>query len=294
MNDMELHVHLNGDEAMSFGSAFIASNSSASFKVRKVYLTQHPKYEIRVKMSPLDQEVADLKKQETIAAAELLEEGEESDAIVYEKETVLYKRTDYLGQKKTIHLAYDVNMLVEATAIHPDGTEESLIKFELNDIAKIMEKEVMQKETTTRPKLSLSFELSRSHLFQLLSAKINVDETTLEEIEPVVLETKKEKKDKKKKKSEEGEDADAEDEASTEEQTEEQTEDAEADASEEEESSEEAVKEEEPEVEVEKEYKEVIVPHTFNVDNITETPIGARLLTSEQKKDAKKRIRALD
>lgn len=289
---MELHVHLNGDEAMSFGSAFIASNSSASFKVRKVYLTQHPKYEIRVNMSPLDQEVADLKKQETIAAAELLEEGEESDAIVYEKETVLYKRTDYLGQKKTIHLAYDVNMLVEATAIYPDGTEESLIKFELNDIAKIMEKEVMQKETTTRPKLSLSFELSRSHLFQLLSAKINVDETTLEEIEPVVLETKKEKKDKKKKKSEEDEDedADAEDEASTEEQTE----DAEADASEEEESSEEAVKEEEPEVEVEKEYKEVIVPHTFNVDNITETPIGARLLTSEQKKDAKKRIRALD
>ena len=38
----ELGVHLNGDEAMCFGSAFIASNSSASFKVRKVYLTVHP------------------------------------------------------------------------------------------------------------------------------------------------------------------------------------------------------------------------------------------------------------
>lgn len=35
----ELSVHLNGDEAMCFGSAFIASNSSASFKVRTVYLT---------------------------------------------------------------------------------------------------------------------------------------------------------------------------------------------------------------------------------------------------------------
>lgn len=34
-----LSVHLNGDEAMCFGSAFIASNSSASFKVRKVLLT---------------------------------------------------------------------------------------------------------------------------------------------------------------------------------------------------------------------------------------------------------------
>lgn len=37
--EKELGVHLNGDEAMCFGSAFIGSNSSASFKVRKVYLT---------------------------------------------------------------------------------------------------------------------------------------------------------------------------------------------------------------------------------------------------------------
>ena len=35
----DLGVHLNGDEAMCFGSAFIAANSSAQFKVRKVYLT---------------------------------------------------------------------------------------------------------------------------------------------------------------------------------------------------------------------------------------------------------------
>ena len=100
MNDMELHVHLNGDEAMSFGSAFIASNSSSSFKVRKVYLTQHPKYDIRVKLQPLDPEVADLKRQEA-AAIEVVEsedgEGKDDDRITYEKETTLYKRSDYLG-----------------------------------------------------------------------------------------------------------------------------------------------------------------------------------------------------
>jgi hypoxia up-regulated 1 len=39
VNNKELMVHLNGDEAMCFGSAFIAANSSSSFKVRKVYLT---------------------------------------------------------------------------------------------------------------------------------------------------------------------------------------------------------------------------------------------------------------
>ena len=186
MNDMELHVHLNGDEAMSFGSAFIASNSSASFKVRKVYLTQHPKYDIRVNFSPLDPEVADLKRQEAEERAQTDSSEEEStdDAIVYEKETILYKRSDYLGQKKTIHLNYDVNMLIKATAIHPDGSEEELVSFELSDIDSIMEKDVMQKETTTKPKISLSFEYSRSQLFQLLSAKVNVEETVLEEVEP--------------------------------------------------------------------------------------------------------------
>jgi len=35
----DLNVHLNGDEAMCFGSSFIATNSSSKFKVKQVYLT---------------------------------------------------------------------------------------------------------------------------------------------------------------------------------------------------------------------------------------------------------------
>jgi hypothetical protein len=45
---------LNGDEAMCFGSAFIASNSSASFKVRKVFLTSHPEQPFFINISPID------------------------------------------------------------------------------------------------------------------------------------------------------------------------------------------------------------------------------------------------
>ena len=51
-----LNVHLNGDEGMAFGSAFIAANSSSSYKVRKVFLTQHPEFEIKVKISPLNEQ----------------------------------------------------------------------------------------------------------------------------------------------------------------------------------------------------------------------------------------------
>lgn len=41
---------------MCFGSAFIASNSSKSFKVRKNYLTQHPTFDIELEISPLNPE----------------------------------------------------------------------------------------------------------------------------------------------------------------------------------------------------------------------------------------------
>lgn len=81
------------------------------------------------------------------------EEGED-DSITYEKETVLYKRSDYLGQKKTIHLFYDVDMKIEATAIYPDGSEEELVSYQLN-MTKVMDKEVMKREKITKPKLSL-------------------------------------------------------------------------------------------------------------------------------------------
>ena len=88
----ELMVHLNGDEAMCFGSAFIASNSSSSFKVRKVYLTQHPSFEYRLEISQLEPTEVEV---------------DEIKDITYKKDFTLFKTTDYLGAKKTIALSYD-------------------------------------------------------------------------------------------------------------------------------------------------------------------------------------------
>jgi len=51
----DLSTHLNGDEAMCFGSAFIASNSSSAYKVKHVFLTQNPKYDVHVKISALNE-----------------------------------------------------------------------------------------------------------------------------------------------------------------------------------------------------------------------------------------------
>ena len=118
MKTEELHVHLNGDEAMCFGAAFMASNSSSSFKVRKVYLTQHPQFSYKIEISPM----------EPVDPAEVSgdSEGEEGEKpITYEKDAVLYKRTDYLGQKKTISISYDRAMKIEVYTLKDiEGQEE--------------------------------------------------------------------------------------------------------------------------------------------------------------------------
>lgn len=122
----------------------------------------------------------------------------------------------------------------------------------------------------------------------------------MEEVELPVIEKKSKDKKKKKSEDEEGEEKSEEGEEKSEEDlasSEEEDTTASEEESEVADSSEETTAEDSDDMTTEiaeKEYKEVIVPHTFNVEEITETPIGARLLTKEQKKEALKRIKALD
>jgi len=142
-----LQVHLNGDEGMSFGSSFIASNSSSSFKVKKVYLTQHPKNEIEIRISPLtgDSEPADVESDSHVETPTDAEEGKEgeSEKISYHKSVILYKKKDYLGQKKTINVVYDKAMKIDAVALTygEDGEvvgEEQIATIEIPELDEIV------------------------------------------------------------------------------------------------------------------------------------------------------------
>lgn len=81
----ELGVHLNGDEAMCFGAAFIASNSSASFKVRKVFLTVHPHSNFSIHIMPLDE--SKLTKSSNAAQSESQDEVESFEGALQENFT---------------------------------------------------------------------------------------------------------------------------------------------------------------------------------------------------------------
>lgn len=87
---------------MCFGSAFIAANSSAQFKVRQVYLTIHPEDEIYIEIYPIDKD-----------KAKPYDENDEN-SINYFRNYTLYKLSDFLGQKKTLSLNYDTDMRIDA------------------------------------------------------------------------------------------------------------------------------------------------------------------------------------
>jgi hypothetical protein len=111
------------------------------------------------------------------------------------------------------------------------------------------------KDGSTKPKVSLSFELNRSHILRLTKVSAEIIETKIEEVTPK-KEEKKEKKDEEKEEKKEEETAK---EGEDSEKKEESTEEA---------KSEEPVKEGEDaekkvEEEPKKEFKTSTVPHTY-------------------------------
>jgi hypothetical protein len=137
MNGKDLHVHLNGDEAMCFGSAFIAANSSSSMKVKQVFLTAHPQYDVTLKISPLDPT-------EAMSEEDQKAEGvEESDIIKYYQDIKLFNTTDYMGKSKGLSMNYNRNMKLELFRVDGEDAEPELLEtFSIDDVKEQYENEV--------------------------------------------------------------------------------------------------------------------------------------------------------
>lgn len=77
-------------------------------------------------------------------------------------------------------------MFIEVVGVWPCGREEHLMQVTLDEIDKIAGNDIASKETSTTPKVSLSFELTRSHLLKVTKAEVKFDELVREEIKPNV------------------------------------------------------------------------------------------------------------
>lgn len=68
----------------------------------------------------------------------------------------------------------------------------------LEEIDGIANNEIAKKEGSTTPKVSLSFELTRSHLLKINKAEVKIEEYVREEIKPKVTEVEEEEEEIKK------------------------------------------------------------------------------------------------
>lgn len=143
-----------------------------------------------------------------------------------------------------------------------------MVTFSLPELDEIAKNEIATKEGSTKPKVSLNFELTRSHLFKLKSASVTIDEKIIEE---VIIEKKEEEK-------KEEADSEEKEEGSDESESEKSGEEKAMEAEKTDEATEESEnKEEEP---VEKEFRERTETHSYTLE-IDETLHGARLLTKD-------------
>jgi len=106
-----------------------------------------------------------------------------------------------------------------------EPTLEPLVTYDLPELDEIAKKDVVVKEGSTKPKLSLNFELSRSQIFKLNGATVSVDEKIIEEV-PIKKksEDKEDSKDESDKKEDSDEAADESGEAADKEEEAEKTE----------------------------------------------------------------------
>lgn len=114
LGKVELGAHLNGDEAMAFGAAFIGANLSHSFKVRPVWLYDGNNYDIVVSFKDL-------------------EPNEEK----FEKSMVVFPYKYRFGGRKTVALHHDRNLRMELLRRNEDGSEELMVTVDYTNITEI-------------------------------------------------------------------------------------------------------------------------------------------------------------
>lgn len=111
LSNKDLNTHMNPDEAMGFGTAYIAANFSTSYQVQKVYLYQPVPYSVFLNFTQADGC-----------------EGKSSEEC-FTKHLKLYDEDkNVLGQKKTIGIDNHVEKMDYVLyKINEDGSEQKVI-----------------------------------------------------------------------------------------------------------------------------------------------------------------------
>jgi hypoxia up-regulated 1 len=192
--DLELGVHLNGDEAMALGAAFRAANISTAFRVRKVGVSDMSMFGITVELQGIPPTAAEngsglsswLKPLSWLKAKENEKTGSdgtadsESEDEIWSKHTSLFPpRTAIPAKIKTVAFQHTEDVLCRLTYDDTDeipflpGIDRTIGVFNISGISEFS-KEVADKGLG-EPKIHLSFTLDASGMVSITKAEASVD-----------------------------------------------------------------------------------------------------------------------
>ena len=172
--NMELGYHINSDESFALGAAFGGANISTAFRVRPVGMTDINPFPIGVTLTNM---------------LPTNDSDDDDEAKAWSKSATIFKAFGKVGVKKTIAFTHTHNIhcgldYLESDVL-PPGTELGLVRYNITGVPEFMTEIQTQYNLTTKPKISLQFELSTSGLVSLIKAEAAVEETytVQEEIE---------------------------------------------------------------------------------------------------------------
>jgi hypoxia up-regulated 1 len=155
-----LGQHMNGDDSMAFGAAFVAANFSANFRSgKKIELYHGPNYEIKIKLKHNETEENICPENQTELALNCTRK--------LEKNATVYKVRSGLDLGRTVSLKHDGDFSVEVFQKFEDSDEEALLAtYQVTEIAKIL-KEMTNENISTPPKINLRFKTDAKGLITL-------------------------------------------------------------------------------------------------------------------------------
>ena len=164
----KIGTHMNGDEAVAFGTAFIAANFSSNFRARKMDLYHGANYELRIRLSSsLDH------KQFTRFCEENLEDFAIDCLRSLKKETSIFKIRHGYDLTRLVSFRHDSDFDVDVYETLEGSEDDNLIlKYKVSNITTTIQKAVKDENLTPQSsRINLKFKMDRTGMldFKVIS-----------------------------------------------------------------------------------------------------------------------------
>ena len=163
-----LGIHMNGDDSMAFGAAYMCANSSKNFvETRKTFMQNGANERFKFYLSNLENETQPFN---------YCEEGEEKNdeknkncVKKLKKEKEIFPLRHKYNSKRSIEIEHDTNILVKITEEFPGKFEERDLKlFEITGVPEAIET-LKKNNSTSTPKINIKFIYTKGGQIELES-----------------------------------------------------------------------------------------------------------------------------